>query len=325
MKQGLVIGKFLPLHNGHVALIEFAASQCDELVVLLGVKKDEPIPGHFRLKWLWESFRGNSSIHIEYTDDELPDSPVSSRDVSKVWAGYLSDRFPEVRLIVSSEEYGEFLAEYMGIEHIYFDIERKKFPVSGTMIREFPYRHWEYIAQPVREYFARKICIFGAESTGKSILTQNLAEYYNTEYVPEVARDMIDEAGGEVTFGLIEKIGPAHAGEILKKIKTANRFLFVDTDIEITRLFSDYYFEKIPQFPPWVESANSFDLYIFPDTDVPYVEDSQRDAEHMREIFRERLLTVLKNKKADYVIINGEWGERFKKAVLAIEERWPVK
>jgi HTH-type transcriptional regulator, transcriptional repressor of NAD biosynthesis genes len=31
MKRGLVIGKFMHIHNGHIALIDFAASQCDEL------------------------------------------------------------------------------------------------------------------------------------------------------------------------------------------------------------------------------------------------------------------------------------------------------
>ncbi len=325
MKQGLVIGKFLPLHRGHEALIRFAATQCDELIVLLGVKKEEPVSGHLRLKWLWETFRDEPSIHIEYTDDELPDSPVSSRDVSKVWADYLADRFPAVRLIVSSEEYGEFLAEYMSIEHRYFDAERKEFPVSGTVIRESPHRYWEFIAESAREHYVKKICIFGPESTGKSILTQRLAEYYNTVYVPEVARDMIDKAGGDVTIDLIEKIGPAHGNAILQKLPAANRFLFVDTDIEITRLFSNHYFQATPEFPLWIESANKFDLYIFPDTDAPYVEDPQRDSEHMREIFRERLLSVLDKKNAEYVIVDGNWDERFRKAIMAIEERWPVK
>ncbi len=325
MKQGLVIGKFLPLHRGHEALIRYAALQCDELIVLLGVKKDEPVSGHLRLKWLWETFRNDKNIHIEYTDDELPDSPVSSRDVSKIWAGYLADRFPSVRLIISSEEYGEFLAEYMGIEHKYFDMDRKEFPISGTVIRESPHRHWEFLAESAKEHYVKKICIFGGESTGKSILTQRLAEYYNTVYVPEVARDLIDEEGGKVTLELIEKIGPSHGNAILKKISSANRFLFVDTDIEITRLFSDHYFQSTPDFPPWVESANKFDLYIFPDTDTPYVEDPQRDSEHMREIFREKLLSVLDKKNAEYVIVDGDWDERYMKAIKAIEERWPAK
>jgi HTH-type transcriptional repressor of NAD biosynthesis genes len=325
MKQGLVIGKFLPLHKGHEALIRFAAEQCDELIVLLGAKKDEPVPGHLRLKWLWETFRNTPSIRIEYTDDELPDSPVSSRDVSKVWAGYLADKFPAVRLIVSSEQYGEYLAEYMGIEHKFFDIERTEFPVSGSMIRESPHRRWEFLAESARPDYVKKICIYGAESTGKSILTQKLAEYYNTEFVPEVARDIIDAAGCEVTFDIIKQIGPAHADAILNKARSAHRFLFVDTDVEITRLFSAHYFQRVPEFPPWVDAANRFDLYIFPDTDVPYVEDPQRDSEHMREIFKERLLSVLDKKKSDYVIINGGWDERFRKSIEAIEKRWPVK
>mgnify|MGYP003834889701 CR=1 FL=1 len=33
MKRGLVIGKFMLVHKGHIALINFAASQCDELIV----------------------------------------------------------------------------------------------------------------------------------------------------------------------------------------------------------------------------------------------------------------------------------------------------
>lgn len=324
MKHGLVIGKFLPLHRGHEALIRYAASHCDELTVLLGAKKSEPIPGHLRLKWLWETFRDVPSIHIEYTDDDLPDSQVSSRDVSKVWAGYLAEKFPSVRIIFSSEEYGEFLAEYMGIEHKFFDVGRNMFPVSGTVIRESPHRHWEFLSRPARDHYVKKICIYGPESTGKSILTAKLAEYYKTAYVPEVARDIIDEAGGSVTFDLIEKIGSAHADAILNKISVSERFLFVDTDVEITRLFSDYYFQKVPLWAPWVESANKFDLYIFPDTDVPYVDDPQRDSEHMRETFRERLLSVLVKKNADYTIISGSWDERFSRAVKAIEERWPV-
>lgn len=324
MKQGLVIGKFLPLHKGHEALIQFAAKQCDELIVLLGAKKNEPIPGHTRLKWLWETFRNNKAIRIEYTDDELPDAPVSSRDVSKIWAEYLTEKFPAVRLIVSSEKYGEYLAEYMGIKHKYFDIERTKYPVSGTIIRESPHRHWDYLTECVRPDFVKKICIYGPESTGKSTLTQKLAEYYNTSYVPEVARDIIDNSGGEVTYEIIKQIGPAHAEEILLKTPKANRFLFVDTDIEITRLFSDYYFQRVPEFAPWIESANRFDLYIFPDTDVPYVEDPQRDSEHMREIFKERLLSILDQKKADYIIINGDWDLRFNQAIRAIEKKWPV-
>jgi HTH-type transcriptional repressor of NAD biosynthesis genes len=243
--------------------------------------------------------------------------------VSKLWADNLSKRFPETRNIISSEQYGEYLAEYMGIEHRFFDAERINIPVSGTMIRENPYANWHYLASSAKAHFVKKICIFGPESTGKTVLTERLAVHYKTEFVPEMARHIIDDEGGRVTYEIIEKIGPAHADAIIQKQRTAERFLFVDTDVEITRLFSEYYFGKVPQFPSWVDAANSFDLYLFLETDTPYIDDPQRDSEHMREVFRNKLLTILRNKKADYEIISGTWEERFTKGIAAIEKRWP--
>lgn len=325
MKRGLVIGKFLPLHKGHEAMIRFAQTRCSELTVLLGVTAGETIPGHIRYKWLWETFRSEPGIRIEYTDDPLPDAPVSSRDVSKVWADYLSKRFPGTGIIFSSEKYGEYLAEYMQIEHQPFDPERSAVPVSATMIRNSPHRYWEFISDAVKPYYTKKICIFGPESTGKTTLTEKLAAHYKTSFVPEVARHIIDDDGGSVTYEIIEKIGPAHAVAIVDNFRKAERFLFVDTDIEITRLFSDYYFGRVPAFPQWVDAANSFDLYLFLDIDTPYVEDPQRDSEHMRGVFRERLLNVLEAKTADFEIISGSWDERFDKAVAAVESRWPTR
>lgn len=324
MKQGLVIGKFMPLHKGHEALIRFAASHCDELIVLLGVTEGEPIPGHLRYKWLWDTFRFEKKICIEYTDDPLPDAPVSSRDVSLVWARYLTKRFPAVRVIFGSEQYVQFLAEYMKIEYIFFDLNRAALPISGTMIRQEPYIYWDFLSSAAKPYYVKKICIFGPESTGKTVLTERLAAHYKTSFVPEVARHIIDYEGGSVTYEIIERIGPAHAQAIIENTSKAERFLFVDTDIEITRLFSDYYFGKVPRFAPWVEAVNTFDLYLFLEIDTPYVEDSQRDAEHMREEFRQRLLDVLNAKKADYEIISGSWDARFQSAVNEIEKRWPT-
>ncbi len=38
-----------------------------------------------------------------------------------------------------------------------------------------------------------KVVINGPESTGKTTLTKQLAEYFNTEYVPEFARNYLQE------------------------------------------------------------------------------------------------------------------------------------
>ncbi len=147
MKKGLVIGKYMPLHKGHTALIDFALKHCNSLIVLVCTKKDEPIPGKLRFQWLIENYKENINIMIEYTDENLPDSSYSSNSVSKVWAGYLKKRFPDLSVIFSSEKYGDYLAEYMGIEHIRFD--RTKYNILATDIRNDPFKYWDFIPESV--------------------------------------------------------------------------------------------------------------------------------------------------------------------------------
>lgn len=116
MSIGLVLGKFSPLHIGHIGLIEFARTQCDELVVLVCASYKESIPGSTRLKWLQESFKNFSSIKptlLNYSEEELPNTSVSSREVSNVWAEKLKTNLPKIDVIFSSEIYGDYLAEAM--------------------------------------------------------------------------------------------------------------------------------------------------------------------------------------------------------------------
>jgi len=60
----------------------------------------------------------------------MPDKEEADREVSKFWADYLKTRFPKVDVIFSSEKYGDFVAEYMSIEHQSFDQARTQQEVS---------------------------------------------------------------------------------------------------------------------------------------------------------------------------------------------------
>ena len=317
MRKGIVIGKFMPLHKGHTALIDFALKHCNNLIVLVGTKEDEPVSGKMRLHWLTETYQYNSRVIIEYTDEDLPDSSYSSKSVSKVWADYLIKRFPDISVIYSSEKYGDYLAGYMGIEHKCFDLERKHFPVSATDIRNEPFKHWDFITESVRPYYVKKVCVYGPESTGKSILTEKLAEHFNTDYVPEMARDILGSR--HVVYDDISVIARVHALEILKKEEAANKILFCDTDLTTTKIYSEHYFNKVPDFPLWIENANKYALYLFCDIDVPWINDSQRDSPHLREEHKAWFLKELKNNGTSFYLINGTWENRFIKACYAVK------
>ncbi len=325
MKTGLVIGKFLPPHKGHIALIEFAADNCDEVIVLIHIKKEDVIEGERRLCFLNEIFKNKKfykKIRLEYTlDEDLPSSSVSDKNISKTWAGYLSKRFPEVRIVFASEKYGEYLGEYMNIESRIFDLERIKYPVSATMIRENTFLHWEHIPEEIRYYFIKKICIYGPESTGKSVLTEKLANYYNTNFVEETARNIVDREG--ISIDTISKIFTSHAEEIIEKSKTADKFLFIDSDYITTEIYSNFFFKEIPQYPLWVINANKFGTYLFCDVDVPWISDSQRFTQNLRQESRNWFIEGLEKRGLKYELINGsDYEDRFKKAVSIIEKKF---
>ena len=167
MKRGLVIGKFMPVHKGHLALIEFAASQCEELIVSMSFTHSDPINPNLRKEWLIELLNESKTVKVETLTDDFDNAHLPWMERTKIWAEVLSKRYPPVQFIFSSEPYGELLAHHLGATAINFDPERLKFPISASMIRVNPIRSWDFIPKVVQPYFVIKVCFFGPESTGK--------------------------------------------------------------------------------------------------------------------------------------------------------------
>ena len=42
--RGLVLGKFMPPHQGHVYLVEFAKNYVDSLALVVETEPDQPVP-----------------------------------------------------------------------------------------------------------------------------------------------------------------------------------------------------------------------------------------------------------------------------------------
>jgi HTH-type transcriptional regulator, transcriptional repressor of NAD biosynthesis genes len=321
MKTGLVLGKFSPLHSGHIGLIEFAAVQCDRLYTLVCASDKEKISGTERLNWIKETFAHNTNVVpvlLNYREDELPNTSVSSRDVAKAWSERIKIVFPQVDIIFSSEKYGDYMAEYLSCRHIKYDLERTKAPVSASEILQHPFENWHYIADAAKPYFVKKVCIYGTESTGKSTLTALLARHFKTNFVPEMAREIIQETD-ECTGEHLQQIAVLHAKTITSKIKSANKILFVDTDINITRSYSKYLFGKELQVPHWVEAANTYSLHIFLNNDASFVQDGTRLDKERRDILHEFHKRELAERNIFFEMVSGNWDERFAKSVQLVE------
>ena len=324
MRKGFVLGKFLPLHKGHLGLIEFARKHCDFLSVLVCFSANEEIEGIVRKQWLIQELNQYNNIAIisfHYDEKELPNTSVSSREVSKKWAAALKPVVSDAAIVFTSEPYGDYLAEYMNITHQAFDKSRTIFPVSGAAIKNNPFLYWDYITPAARPWYVKKIAVLGSESTGKSVLTEKLAAYFDTAFVPEMAREIIEKTD-ECTFNHLEEIATLHAVTIGKKISAANKLLFLDTDLTITKSYSHFLFNKELHVEPWIEEANKADLYLFLEPDCPFVQDGTRLNETERNLLSISHKEQLKKCNIDFVSLNGDWNNRFMSAISIVKTKF---
>lgn len=308
MKRGLVIGKFMPIHQGHIALINFAASHCDELIVSMSFTESDSISGDLRFSWIKETFKHQQAIHIHKIKDDFDDDTLPLDQRTKRWAQRMREVYPSIDLLVSSEQYGEPFAKNLGAQHVMFDSERKSVPVSASLIREKPFAYWDFIPPVVQPYFVKKICFYGPESTGKSTMAKRMAELYQTEFVPEVAREMI--TANDFTVDDIIKIGQAQTQRIIDKTKTANKLLFCDTDLITTEIYSKIYLNEVPAVLYELEKQIHYDLYFLFDIDVKWIEDGLRDLGTKRREMMSLFRNKLEKRDIKYTLVSGNFQDR---------------
>ena len=117
-----------------------------------------------------------------------------------------------------------------------------------------------------------------------------------------------------------KKVADLHAKTILSKISTANKLLFVDTDLIITKSYAQYLFNKELIVEQWIEEANQFDLYLFMEPDGEYIQDGTRLSVKERNALSNHHKTCFENAGISLVAISGNWEERFKKAITVTEQ-----
>ncbi len=314
MKRGMVLGKFMPLHAGHLYLIDFARAWADELAVVVGTMEGEPIPGALRHRWVQEL---RPQLQVLHLHKSLPQKPEEHPDFWRIWQESLLELLPWVPdLLFASEEYGQRLAEVLGAKFV--PLERTLFDLSGTAIRADPWAHWAQLPEPVQSHYRRSVCIFGPESTGKSSLTAQLAREWKTIWVPEYARIHLEAQGGALSEADILLIAQGQRALEEALWPQAGPLLFCDTDLLSTVTWSEQLYGSCPA---WIldEALNrAHHLYLLLDIDVPWIADPVRYLPDERRSFFERSRALLERYQLPYLILSGSWEARRQHALEAV-------
>jgi HTH-type transcriptional regulator, transcriptional repressor of NAD biosynthesis genes len=308
--HGLVLGKFLPPHAGHVYLIEAARRQCNDLSIVVGTLAREPIAGVLRAQWMRALFPELRVLHLT---DENPQDPSEHPRFWDIWRDSLLAILPAPPAVVfTSDAYGARLADVLGARWVPIDPARAAVPVSGTAIRAAPLAHWRFLPRPVRAHYARRISVFGPESTGKSTLAAALAARLDTVCVPEYARAYL-EARGVVAPAQadLDAIAAGQAASEDALVPACNGTLICDTDPLLTAVWRAALFGEPMPLPP-----RRYDLTLLCDVDLPWVADPVRYLPDDRRDFFERCATALRAAGRRYVVIRG--ANRLEQAVEAL-------
>jgi NadR type nicotinamide-nucleotide adenylyltransferase len=266
-------------------------------------------------------------VEVHHLTDENPQEPEDHPDFWNIWVRSIRKFCPTgPDLVFSSEPYGDELARRLGAAHYAVDIARKTFPVSGTMIRNAPFRYWDYIPEKVRPYFVKKMVIYGPESTGKTTLARDLARHYNTLWVEEYARRMLDEKGIEnglkntIELSDIDKIGRGQPAIEDESVKKADKLLFCDSDLITTVIYSRHFFNTCPAWVQAEADRRTYDLYLLADIDLPWEADPQRDTGDKREEYFQIFKHELDIRSRPYKILSGLENRRLQNAVRIVDE-----
>jgi HTH-type transcriptional regulator, transcriptional repressor of NAD biosynthesis genes len=317
MTRGMVLGKFLPPHLGHAYLVDFARAYADDLTVVVGTLAREPIPGELRVQWMRELF---PTVRVVHLTDENPQYPHEHPDFWEIWKKSLLRVLPAPPdLVFASEAYGQELAQVLGASFVPVDLARTAVPISGTRVREAPMVNWEFLPRCVRPYFARRVCIFGPESTGKSTLAARLAAHYQTQWVPEYARTLLESRTERATAEDMPAIVRGQLASEEALARGANRLLFCDTDALTTAVWSEALFGATDPYVREKADAARYDLTLLTDVDVPFVQDKVRYLPDERESFFARAEEALRARGRAYVRLRGPWEERFAAACASVD------
>lgn len=170
----------------------------------------------------------------------------------------------------------------------------------------------------------KKIAILGAESTGKTDLSSQLAAHYHTVWVPEYARDYFDVHDinhyGMEDLDIIAKRQLELEQELISE---ANRLLICDTTLITIKIWSAYQFNKISDLVSSSIHSNDYDLYLICNNDVAWTEDPQRRNPELRDYLLKWNMHELTKLNSEFHLVEGTGEEKLKNAIRIIDAHFP--
>lgn len=288
MAKGFIVMTALPPTKGHLALIEWAATMSrslglTQLLVLVDGRPGEPIKVYERITDLTSAVAHRYGVYVTGWEKDMPNHPNEHHDFWGIWQSQLYKEFGTFKsddVVFSSEDYGAPLARVLGCRHLRFTANRDVVPVRATDLRRFPLQYWHNLLPETARRYQKTVTIFGADSTGKTTLTENLYSRNKSIMTQEWARTYLESIGSPTpTEEHMEMIvhGQRALESTAKKVDQVP-FIFRDTDLLSTIGYYGVFTKSLPDI-----AIDKADLYLLCSSDIPFTPDPLRYGGSRRE------------------------------------------
>jgi NadR type nicotinamide-nucleotide adenylyltransferase len=312
-RVGLTLGKFAPLHRGHQFVIETALAEVEHLIVMIyDCPEITSVPLSTRAQWIRELYPNVEVIEAADGPTEVGSDPRITRAHDEYILCTMGTR--KITHFYSSEFYGAHVSAALGALDRRVDPARERFPISGTRVREHPYRYRQFVAPRVYRDLVMNVAFLGAPSTGKTTLCNELARRHRTLWMPEYGREYWElyQVNRRLTPEQLVEIAEGHLQREEGLLLESNRFLFTDTNAITTLLFAHHYHGfALPRLEQLAAAATTRYARVFVCADdIPYEDTRDRSGDANRREMQQRTLDELSRRKIPVVELRGSVDER---------------
>ena len=300
---------------------------CEKLFIVLsiGTMRNE-IDYKIRYRWLYQATKHIGNVKIILLWDSCSTKSEYTKEMAAEDAEYIKKEIGEpIDVVFCGSDYDEnsfWNVNYPDSQLYVFQRDE----VSSTEIRKNVYANWNHLPDFVKPYYVKKVLIIGLESSGKSVMTVNLANYFNTNYIVEAGRELSEKSGTD-TMMLNEDFTEILLTQKLNEIKAvehSNKILFCDTDCLITQFYLNFLSgdDENIRLSDAVDALNNYSLILFLAPDVKWVQDGDRSEEirDNRQKYRDMLSDIYNSHGKHFEYIEGDYLTKFDKCVELVEK-----
>jgi NadR type nicotinamide-nucleotide adenylyltransferase len=283
MKNALVVGKLSPLHRGHQRVIDTALAECDAVRVLSWSNPEfAGCEAPRRYAWLDALYGDRLQNFAVVGPEDTPANDAPDHAPRAFVAAFLREQGWPVDTVYTSEDYGDGFAASLTralghpVTHRRVDAARAAVPISGTALRADVHGLRAYLDPVVYADFVQTVAFVGAESSGKTTMTERLAADLGTTFVAEYGRTLWLERGGQLRDPDYLRIARTHVAETTRRRREAVRHLFVDTTPLTTAIFASMCTGHVDPALAALARDTRYDHLFLCEPDFGFVQDGTR-------------------------------------------------